>query len=668
MKKSIFITLMCFFVSVVFANNINDSIVNTYEIDEITVVDLYNNSFTTNNTIDKNVLNKKNVCQEPSYILSDYPSIFAYSDTGNEYGYAYFRIRGIDQSRVNMTLDGMPLNEGEDLAVYFSNIPNMIGSVDNINVQRGATSLQNGTSGYGGSINFESVNVFSPAYTNININGGSFETFSSSIEFNSGIHNNCGFYGKVTHKQTNGYREFASNNSQSAFLKFGVKLNSRHSFDILSFTGSSRNGQGWIGNTKEELKLNKNANGCTKAEDDRFMQTINKLSYKGIISENIILHSSLYYNYLDGWYDFDVDNYMYRMCDEITASNEILRYKLRHNMFGGNVGVKWFVKKFTFTTGANASTFSRKHYGLISSDIITNELLYTNKGYKNDVNIFVKSEYENQYIYLMGNIQYRHADFDYKGDVVFDKINWDFVNYNIGATLKINSSVNLYTTFAHTNREPSRTDMFGGEDNFITLATKQHESVDDIEFGIKYFTDKLLLNANLFFMDFNNELIFNGVMGKNGIMTKDNVHSSRRMGVEVMATYKPFKWISFTNSTSLSKNQVIDENENVYKHTMSPKFMTRQTIDVNYNGFNCGVVFSYRDKMNVDLLETFVLNESIRCNAYASYTIKNYTIRGEVNNIFNTTSYSNGMISETGKNLYFIDSPFNFNIGCSYNF
>lgn len=663
MKKSIFTFLMLFFTSVIFANNANDTISNVYKIDEITVVGFYNNSFTTSEKINKKYLDKKNVCQEPSYILSEQPSIFAFSDTGNEYGYAYFRIRGIDQTRVNMTLDGMPLNEGEDLAVYFSNIPNMIGSVENINVQRGATSLQNGTSGYGGSINFESINVFSPTYTNININGGSFETFSSSVEFNSGIHNNCGFYGKVTHKQTEGYREFASNNSQSAFLKFGVRINPYHSFDILSFSGISRNGQGWIGNTKEELKINKNANGCAESEDDRFTQTINKITYKGIINDNITLYTSLFYNYLDGWYDFDMDNYMYRMCDTQTTSNEILRYKLRHNMFGGNVGVKWFIKDFTLTSGVNATTFNRKHYGLLSSDIVSNEILYTNKGYKNDVNVFVKGEYENKFLYVMGNVQYRHTDFDYKGDVAFNKINWDFINYNVGATFKINSSLNLYTTFAHTNREPSRTDMFGGEDNFISLVTKQHETVDDIEFGVKYFTNKLILNANLFYMDFDNELIFNGAIGKNGIMTKDNVHSSRRMGLEIMATYKPFNWISFTNSTSISKNQVIDENENVYEHTMSPKFMTRQSIDIDYNGFNCGVVFSYRDKMNVDLLETFVLNESIRCNAYASYTFKNYTIKGEVNNIFNTTSYSNGMITETGKNLYFIDSPINFNIG-----
>ena len=137
--KRIIILVTLFITSMLTFANVNDSI--TYDIDEVTVVGFYNSGFTTNETINKDYLNKKNICQEPSYILAEQPSIMAYSDTGNEFGYAYFRIRGIDQSRINMTLDGMPLNEGEDLGVYFSNIPNMIGSLQSINVQRGATSL-----------------------------------------------------------------------------------------------------------------------------------------------------------------------------------------------------------------------------------------------------------------------------------------------------------------------------------------------------------------------------------------------------------------------------------------------------------------------------------------------------------------------------------------------
>lgn len=661
--KRIIILVTLFITSMLTFANVNDSI--TYDIDEVTVVDFYNSGFTTNETITKDYLNKKNICQEPSYILAEQPSIMAYSDTGNEFGYAYFRIRGIDQSRINMTLDGMPLNEGEDLGVYFSNIPNMIGSLQSINVQRGATSLQNGTSGYGGSINFESVNLSSPKYANININGGSFGTYSASAEFNSGRFHEYGFYGKVTHKQTDGYRDYASNNSQSAFIKFGYNITPYHSIDILSFNGLSRNGQGWIGNTQNELKTNKRSNGCVESEDDRFIQSINKITYKGLLSDNITLSSSLFYNFLDGWYDFDVDNFNYRMLGEKTNTSEVLRYKLKHHMIGGNIAMKWYINDFTLTSGVNGSSFNRSHTGL--TNLTEDNILYSNKGYKNDINVFVKTEYENNVIHLLGNIQYRHADFDYKGDVPFEKINWDFINYNLGATFKVNSSLNIYTTFAHTNREPTRTDMFGGEDNFIGLITKQHETVDDVEFGVKYFTKKFKINANLFYMDFANELIFNGEMGKNGIMLKNNVNTSRRMGIEVSATYQPLTWLSLTNASSLSKNQIIDDNGEVYNHTMTPNFMMRQSIDVDYDKFACGFVICYRDKMNVDLLETFVLNESIRCNAYVSYSFKYCTIKGEVNNIFNTTTFSNGMKSYTGENLYFIDAPFNFNIGVNVN-
>jgi hypothetical protein len=139
------------------------------------------------------------------------------------------------------------------------------------------------------------------------------------------------------------------------------------------------------------------------------------------------------------------------------------------------------------------------------------------------------------------------------------------------------------------------------------------------------------------------------------------------MGIELSATYKPLYWLSFTNSSSLSENEIFDENHEKYTHTMSPKFMIRQSIDINYDNFACGFIFNYRDKMNVDLLETFVLDKSIRCNIYASYSFGNCILKGEINNIFNETTFSNGMKSGNGNNLYFVDSPLNFNIGFNIN-
>ena len=100
-----------------------------YELDEVQITQFYRTSTKTMNVIDRDYLLKVNRGQEPSFILNTQPSILGYSDTGNEYGYSYFRMRGMDQTRVNMTLDGMPLNEGEDMRVYFSNYPDFLSNV-----------------------------------------------------------------------------------------------------------------------------------------------------------------------------------------------------------------------------------------------------------------------------------------------------------------------------------------------------------------------------------------------------------------------------------------------------------------------------------------------------------------------------------------------------------
>jgi iron complex outermembrane receptor protein len=163
---------------------------------------------------------KSNRGQEPSFILSQRPSIFAYSDTGNEYGYSYFRIRGMDQTRVNMTMDGMPLNEGEDMGVYFSNYPDVLSSLHSIKVESGAGISGNGVAGYAGSIDFESVDLKTDTVSSAYINYGSYNTFKSNVEYNSGVKGNWAVHLKATIQQSDGFRENAYNNSNILYSIF----------------------------------------------------------------------------------------------------------------------------------------------------------------------------------------------------------------------------------------------------------------------------------------------------------------------------------------------------------------------------------------------------------------------------------------------------------------
>lgn len=665
MKK--LLLLACLSLSSIYAKaeiKMEQDTTSCYHLDEISIISFYRTDARTGNVINRESLLKYNKGQEPSFILSDRPSIFAYSDTGNEYGYAYFRMRGMDQTRVNMTLDGMPLNEGEDMGVYFSNYPDVIASMHSVKVESGAGITGNGVAGYAGTIDFESVNLKRDTVSSVYVGYGSFNTFKSSVEYNSGIKGKWAVHFKATQQQSDGYRDHAYNNSQSAFAKVGYFFNDHHSIDLLSFIGQSRNGQGWIGSSLEEITINDRSNGCTEAETDKFMQNINKLQYKGFVSDNVTLTASLYYNQLKGHYYFDVDNFMHKVVVPTWQNTgEVDCYNLRHHMIGGNVATKVYLRDFTLTAGLNASTFNRRHIG--TNNLGTDEI-WNNKGYKNDVNLFAKGEYCYKGVKLVGNIQYRHADFDYRGDVAFDKVNWDFLNWSGNVSYQFNKAHCIYASATQTHREPTRSDMFGGEENLIEVVTTQEESVIDYELGYNVTGDKFSGNLNLYYMDFSNELILNGEMGTNGLPLRENVEKSYRTGVELNLTYEPVKRLVLSNTTSYSINKVETDSETL-NHTMSPNWIVNQSIAYTFKSFEVGLYMKYRSRMYFDLTNLYELESSLRFGANATYTYKDFTLGIHINNLFNERSFSNGMMGANGP-LYFIDAPRNFHIDVRWRF
>lgn len=662
MKKILITFISVLLTNVISANNI-DTLSHT--LDEVSVVSFYRNNLMGGNLLNKDNLTSANKGQEPSFIFETLPSVFAYSDTGNEFGYAYFRIRGIDQTRINVTIDGMPLNEGEDMGVYYSNFPDLLSSTNSIEIYKGATIFNNGTCGYGGSINFESVNLNSDERTTFYMGCGSWETNKASLEYNSGKRGKWAYNIRGTIQNSDGFRDYAFNESKSISAKIGYNINSNHYIDFLTFSGLSKNGQAWIGSSLEDLAINSHHNGCTEKETDKFFQTINKIQYKGFVMENSIIIASIYYNYLNGHYLFDWDNYNHTMLDpNCKATNEIYTYNLQHHMIGGNFAIKsFFGDNIVWTNGINASTFNRKHFMISNS---CDGHLYDNKGYKNDINIFTQFDYTYNKFNFSQNIQYRHADFDYKGDVAFDKINWDFLNYSTRFKYDFTKHLNAYVLMTSTNREPTRSDMFGGEDNLIELYTTQHESVTDYEWGVSFQNEKLFLNLNTFYMDFENELILNGAYGTNGLIVRENVAKSFRRGVELSINYHPTKWLTLINNSSFSENKIQYDGYEM-THTMSPSWLVYQDVMFTCNKLHFGVNMKYRSGMFIDLANEYNLGNSLKFNLYADYTIKKATLGIKINNIFNNTSYSNGMLG-FDKPLYFIDAPTNFIADIKFSF
>jgi hypothetical protein len=196
-------------------------------------------------------------------------------------------------------------------------------------------------------------------------------------------------------------------------------------------TGYHKNGQGWIGNTIEELTINPHANGCTNLEDDNWIMSMNRLQYKGRLSDNVILTSSVYYQHQTGSYRFDLDNYMRRMVDTSwETTNMLYDYGLTHNMVGANIISKFYLRHFTVNVGLNGYSYNRKHFSGDKSQNIPDNEVYNNVGYKNDFNSFAVIEYSPlNNLSFGGNIQYRYTNFYYK-DNINPSYNFNTKDYN----------------------------------------------------------------------------------------------------------------------------------------------------------------------------------------------------------------------------------------------
>ena len=656
--RKILIFIFGLFVSLnVLAENVVTPVDTTLSINEVTVTSLYRNNVNVSYLIDNKTLISENYGQEPSHLFAYMPSVFDMNDNGTNFGYGYFRIRGLDQTRINVTLDGMPWNESEDYGSYFANSPDLMSSMHSIKVERGSSSTNNGTASSGGSINLESTNLLKDTLSYGYVGAGSYNTYKTSIVYNSGLIGKSAFHIKATQQQTDGFKDYAFNNSQAFTFKYGYFFNDNHSIDVLSLNGRHRNGQAWLGSTKAELAANKYANGNVKEDDDEWFQSINKVQYKGKLNDNVFLTASAYLQYQNGWYNMDLDNYMLRMADATWAPTGIrYSYGLTHYLYGGNAAIKYTKNNLALTAGTNIYWYQREHF---MNDKLKEHYanvdpseFYDNTGYKNDINGFAAISYTLGKFNFGANVQYRHVGFDYTDHMVpvnYDKnalgTVWDFVNYGINAEYKINNINKLYVRYAEVSREPTRTDMFGGFEYYPgELATNTAERSYDVETGYEVASNKIKANVNLYYMFFKNERVLNGQYGLNGLPNHDTADRSYRMGAEVSVDWNFFDNFHYMVNTSLSRNKITTDTYDNKTHILTPAFVFNNDIFYTAKNWKVGVNNRYHSKMYIDMDNNFDIPEFLTFNLYGSYSINKFEFSAHVNNVFNRTNYYNAAI------------------------
>ncbi|KXX71076.1 TonB-dependent receptor [Flammeovirga sp. SJP92] len=648
----------------------NDTLQFLQSADTITLEEIVIQAYRANTTTPvtyKNVTKEDieliNSGQEPSVILSTTPSVNSYSDAGNYQGYSYFRLRGIDQTRINMTLDGIPLNEPEDQGVYFSNYPDFFNSIQSLQIQRGVGTSTNGVASYAGSINFQSPNLTDDYYSKIGVNYGSFNTYRVFGEYNNGLKNGQGFYARVSHLHSDGYKYHSANTSNSAFLSYGL-FKENHRLKFTGFIGNQKNQLAWIGVPMEVIDQDPRTNGNAD-ENDAFLQALASVQHSWNLSENVVLNNTAYYNFLDGNYDFDLNNFL-----GFPSTDEMYNYDFRHNFMGYFSNINWDTGNLNLNAGIHFNTYNRRHIG---SERTLGEL-YENTGFKNEFSTFVKASYTLNRFVLFGDLQYRYADFDYSGAVPFEKQQWHFINPKVGINYFISDKANVYYSFGVSGREPTRNDLFNGEDDLPAdeLGNPLYndvnpEQVENHELGTRLTFNKLHLTANVYFMNFTNEIVLNGQYGPNGLPLHSNVAQSFRSGIEVDLKWEFMPHFYYQNSSSYSYNQITEEDV-TFSPILTPNLIINQTLGYKKKGLHIGANIKYQSESYIDFSNENTTPSFYSVDIFGKYRYKSLDFKVAVNNIMNEQIIANGYIGIDGTPLYFVQAPINFTGGVTWNF
>lgn len=483
--------------------------------------------------------------QDVPQLLTRAPSVNSYSDAGiGGSGYSSFTIRGIDQKRVNITLDGIPLNDPAENALYFANFTDFAASMSSIEVQRGIGITPGGAASYAGSVNFNSVRPLDFAGLEATVAGGSFGTRRGSVAYSTGeTPGGLAAYGRLSVNETDGYRDHSGVQQESLF---GVveKRGETSLWRFVGFSGHVQNELSYYAVDEATLELDRRFNPLQPEEVDDFRQHFAMLQYTRPVGSAAV-EGSVYFNAADGWFD---------LWSDPVERDAILRFGIDQQMVGAVGSLHFNAGDWRVSTAAHLQHFATDHSLDIDPDRI-----YDNTTTKREEALSVKAAREAGAWSIWTDLQLRHPSFDYDGAVDLDSIDWFFVNPKVGVSRRITPSVSAYVTAGRVEREPTRTDLLLGEDDasvFRSLDDVRPEEAIDVEAGMRFRGARLAIDANLYAMELRDEIQSTGEINALGLSIRRNVDRSSRRGVEVDASFALTPRLRLTNASSLSRNRI----------------------------------------------------------------------------------------------------------------
>lgn len=707
MKKNILWSVMTMMSLYVYGQAPADSLyadsIRHYELAEINVSANRVSSTTpmAYSAIDENQIKENNYGRDIPYLLEGLPSVVAMSDAGNGIGYTDIRMRGYDGTRINVTTNGVPMNDAESHKVYWVNTPDLMSSMGNIQVVRGAGASTNGTGAFGGAINMTTDNIPAKFGGEVDLSYGSFNTNKEAVRISSGLlGGHWAIDGKLSHIYSDGYMERATSDLFSYMLQAGY-YSDKTIVKLLSFGGKEQTYNAWDGITKEQMQENRRYNPCGAIEDkdgnvigfyenqkDNYLQINNQLQLTHNINHRWDFNATLHYTYGNGYYDQyknarTLEEYkLTTLLDKngtLLEESNLIRQKHMFNHFGGLVSsANYKNNSVDLSIGAAWSTYGGDHFGKVIevADAVnfTNPTeYYRNSSLKHDGNIYAKVNWEAfKGFHLYGDIQYRYVNqkingyddvYDYStGDMLkmdLDK-HFHFINPKVGILYDFCDYHRVYASLAMAGREPTRKDFTNAP---IGMQPKA-EHLLDLEFGYQVEHKYIKLGLNFYYMWYKDQLILTGEQNPDTYEALYmNVPESYRRGIELTVSSAPLSWFTISANATLSQNKIVDYTEYVYNDdtyttdafyigestiAYSPSVIAGISLDFHTHGFAGIWRTQYVGKQYI----TNGMNENLSLDPYCvssvdlSYKLalpKDKFIRFgvQINNLFNTMYAAN---------------------------
>jgi len=570
---------------------------------------------------------KNNLGQDIPILLQNSVSMVSTSDAGAGVGYTGFRLRGSDATRINVTVNGIPINDAESQGVFWVNMPDFASSTESIQIQRGVGSSTNGAGAFGGSVNLQTTELKEKAYGEISGSYGSFNTHKETVKFGTGLINNrFAFDGRISNIQSDGYIDRATSDLKSFYVSggyYGDKL----SIKAIAFSGKEKTYQSWWGTPQSRVEGNKEdmeahaANNWLDSsqtynllnsgrtynfyeyenEVDNYQQDHYQLHISNQFSEKVNATVAFHYTYGRGYYEqFRKQDAFanYGLNDlvigttTITNSDIIRRRWLDNEFYGATYNLNYKSAKTKITFGGAYNIYNGDHFGEIVWSEFANgssirDQYYGNNGLKKDFNTYFKFGYTiAEKTTLFADLQIRTIDYSASGidnnltNILVDT-NFVFFNPKAGVSHKFSEKVRVYFSAAVGNKEPSRNDFI---DNAADKQPK-HESLLDYELGADFTFKKVSITGNIYYMDYTNQLILTGELNDVGSSIRENVDKSYRAGFELMTSLLISKKVKLNLNGTFSQNKIQDFTEVLYDYTTS-----FDVVENNYS--NTDIAFS----------------------------------------------------------------------------